>query len=505
MMMAALTLVRRLGRSFVSWDDGRLTAALIAFAVVADLALSFIIVKKVKYTEIDWEAYMSEVEGPFVHGEFDYVKLKGGTGPLVYPAGFVYAFALLRLMTDGGKNILRAQYIFCVLHAAFVALVMWSYRAACSKAKKPVIPPWAMLLVCASRRVHSIFVLRLFNDGVTMILAFIAINLFLRRRWFLGCTFFSLAFSTKMNVFLFAPALAVVLVQAVGFKAMVALVAWCGAIQVALGAPFMLVNASGYLNRSFELGRVFFHKWTVNFKFLDEATFQSSKLAAALLVLCAAAWVAFGHFKWMRQDGGFLSLFSPRHWNRGRALSNEHILSALFASNFVGIVFARSLHYQFYCWYCYTIPWLAWMTPYPDAVKVVIFAAIEVCFNIYPSTPASSIALQILHAALLIGVWMGPNQDAYANAIDNCAGAVIRHMNKDHADAVVAMAESYGGASEKETKGATMTDFSQKGFHIRLPSMNRSVFVGFKESGYEEPQTRLHAREVIVKMFKEAR
>merc|ERR1712127_684404 len=100
---------------------------------------------------------------------------------------------------------------------------------------------------------------------------------------------------------------------------------------------------------------------------------------------------------------------------------------------------------------------------------------------------------------------MGPNQDAYANAIDNCAGAVIRHMNKDHADAVVAMAESYGGASEKETKGATMTDFSQKGFHIRLPSMNRSVFVGFKESGYEEPQTRLHAREVIVKMFKEAR
>jgi alpha-1,3-mannosyltransferase len=34
-------------------------------------------------TEIDWEAYMSEVEG-VVNGTYDYSKLEGGTGPLVY-------------------------------------------------------------------------------------------------------------------------------------------------------------------------------------------------------------------------------------------------------------------------------------------------------------------------------------------------------------------------------------------------------------------------------------
>lgn len=33
-------------------------------------------------TEIDWVAYMQEVEG-FIHGERDYLKLKGDTGPLV--------------------------------------------------------------------------------------------------------------------------------------------------------------------------------------------------------------------------------------------------------------------------------------------------------------------------------------------------------------------------------------------------------------------------------------
>ena len=34
-------------------------------------------------TEIDWRAYMQEVEG-VINGTFDYTKLKGDTGPLVY-------------------------------------------------------------------------------------------------------------------------------------------------------------------------------------------------------------------------------------------------------------------------------------------------------------------------------------------------------------------------------------------------------------------------------------
>lgn len=37
-------------------------------------------------TEIDWVAYMQEVEG-VANGTWDYTKLRGDTGPLVYPAG----------------------------------------------------------------------------------------------------------------------------------------------------------------------------------------------------------------------------------------------------------------------------------------------------------------------------------------------------------------------------------------------------------------------------------
>lgn len=51
-------------------------------------------------TEIDWVAYMEEVGG-YQDGERDYTKLRGGTGPLVYPAGFVHLFDALQRLTSG--------------------------------------------------------------------------------------------------------------------------------------------------------------------------------------------------------------------------------------------------------------------------------------------------------------------------------------------------------------------------------------------------------------------
>jgi len=40
-------------------------------------------------TEIDWKAYMQEVEG-FINGTYDYSELGGDTGPLVYVGFYVF-------------------------------------------------------------------------------------------------------------------------------------------------------------------------------------------------------------------------------------------------------------------------------------------------------------------------------------------------------------------------------------------------------------------------------
>lgn len=49
----------------------------VSFVILAaELALNIFIVLRIKYTEIDWVAYMQECEG-FINGTTDYSQLKG--------------------------------------------------------------------------------------------------------------------------------------------------------------------------------------------------------------------------------------------------------------------------------------------------------------------------------------------------------------------------------------------------------------------------------------------
>lgn len=72
---------------------------------------------------------MEQVE-QYIAGERDYPKIRGGTGPLVYPAAHVYIYQALYHITDKGKNIRLAQIIFGILYLATIALVMSCYRRA---------------------------------------------------------------------------------------------------------------------------------------------------------------------------------------------------------------------------------------------------------------------------------------------------------------------------------------------------------------------------------------
>lgn len=56
------------------------------------------------------------------------------------------------------------------------------------------VPPYAFFFMCCtSYRIHSIFILRLFNDPVAMLFLYLAVNCFLSDRWNLGCFMFRYA------------------------------------------------------------------------------------------------------------------------------------------------------------------------------------------------------------------------------------------------------------------------------------------------------------------------
>ncbi|CAM9586182.1 unnamed protein product [Heterosigma akashiwo] len=385
-----------------------------------------LIIKKIAYTEIDWVAYMQEVSG-FLSGERNYYNLRGDTGPLVYPAGFVYIYSALYYITDEGQNIELAQYIFLGVYLALVAVVMGCYI------KCGGIPTWALGLLVLSKRVHSIFMLRCFNDGIAMLLVYISIFFFSSNKWRFGSVFFSLAVSVKMNILLFAPGLLLLFLQSQGVLGTIICLSICAGIQVLLGLPFLLTYPVAYLHRSFELGRVFMYKWTVNFKFLNEETFVSKSLSVYLLLLMVMAIASFAN-KWLssvKSNSIFCSsiiinsstastvcsqltflVCSTYIFKDGPSkLDPYYTTLTLFTSNFIGIVFARTLHYQFYCWYFHTLPLLAWHGRLPLVLKLAAVASVEWAFNVFPATPASSLVLQLSHVLLLGALWTAPLQN----------------------------------------------------------------------------------------------
>jgi alpha-1,3-mannosyltransferase len=483
----------------------------ISLLLLCELIIGIIIIKKVPYTEIDWVAYMEEVSGWYDAQQYDYILIKGNTGPLVYPAGFLYLFWLFRyiilalqgssLSTTPEARVLQAtspeavrigQYIFLVLYLVTQLIVLLIYqhylqnalRSRCKQRDSKnethsttTIPTYhhdiwsfrlgAMALVCLSKRVHSIFLLRLFNDGPCMMLLYTSLLCMIsggnnsRWNWRIGCFLFSLAVSIKMNVLLFAPGLLLLLLQSHSnlWDTICMISLYCGIPQLILGFPFLISFPISYIRKAFEFDRVFFHQWTVNWKMLPEELFISKSWALVLLSLHLSALVYAFCYRWRiralsRCGGRYLFLFRPTDvvvtgtgadYSRPRStkLSGHYIVLTLLVSNFIGIVFARTLHYQFYVWYYHAIPYFLWTImgglkekrcattvssegaqdrqdvagesaqeelgwSYPIWMRLLIWLALESSFLTFPATPISSAILQVCHILILVLVIAQP-------------------------------------------------------------------------------------------------
>ncbi|CAK1599970.1 unnamed protein product [Parnassius mnemosyne] len=411
--------------------------------IVAELILNILIVEKVPYTEIDWKAYMQECEG-FLNGTLDYSKLRGDTGPLVYPAGIylLQLYFVLRIYIKTNK-----------------------------------VPPYVLLItILTSYRIHSIHVLRLFNDPIAVLFLYISLNYFLESKWSLGSIFYSLGVSIKMNILLYAPALFFFYLINLGLKETVKQIFLCGIIQIFLGLPFLLVAPVSYLRGSFDLGRVFNHTWTVNYRFLDVKIFENPYFHLTLfsihillliifLPMCVKYFKSYCRLEYVQKQvqpqidaknietkkrfrgkkdnkiklqenneekltkdqEQFLNSFqtilqkaSNKNGKKKKVLNeqdddvhysiNFDVISQLFILpmfliNFIGIVCARSLHYQFYSWYFHSLPYLLWSTNISVVVRFLILALIEFCWNTYPSTNFTSVMLHICHVTILYNIY----------------------------------------------------------------------------------------------------
>ncbi len=68
-------------------------------------------------------------------------------------------------------------------------------------------------MLALSKRLHSIYLLRLFNDCFAVLALFLAIYAYQRRQWVLGSALYSVGVGIKMSVLLALPAVALVVYQ----------------------------------------------------------------------------------------------------------------------------------------------------------------------------------------------------------------------------------------------------------------------------------------------------
>lgn len=286
-------------------------------------------------------------------------------------------------------------------------------------------PPYILPMLVLSKRLHSIFMLRCFNDCFATFFLWLSILLFQHGSWVTGSLLYSWGIGIKMSLLLVLPAIGILMFFSQGLLGTLGIVGSMGALQGLIATPFLRYPWE-YLSRAFEFSRQFFFRWTVNWRFVGEEIFLSKPFSYTLLVLHASVLLTFIFTRWLPHTGQtipdilrmiFTSTTNKTKKNTGtlytsRFFSPQFILTTTLTANVIGLLFARSLHYQFYAYLAWSTPFLLWRSGLHPVAQYLLWAVQEWAWNVFPSTPASSTAVVGVMAVTVAAVWVGTADDA---------------------------------------------------------------------------------------------
>jgi len=172
-----------------------------------------------------------------------------------------------------------------------------------------------------------------------------------------------------------------------------------------IAIPFIRVNAKSYFSKAFEFTRQFFYKWTVNWRFVPEETFLSKQFSLVLLAIHVVLLLLFFKARWIAPSARELQKQNPIatalelilnppndavQSKISRRITPAWIINTILSANVIGMLCARSLHYQFYSWLAWSTPLLLWQAGFHPILQYILWVAQEYAWNVYPSTNLSS-------------------------------------------------------------------------------------------------------------------
>jgi alpha-1,3-mannosyltransferase len=233
---------------------------------------------------------------------------------------------------------------------------------------------------------------------------------------------YSWGLGIKMSLLLALPAIGVILFLARGVQASLKQAWLMAQLQIVIAFPFLPANAMGYLTKAFEFSRQFLFKWTVNWRFVGEDVFLSREFSVSLIMGHISALALFATTRWLRPAekpimelvGNALKWEEPlgkmQHAISIR-ISPNYILTTILTANAIGMLFARSLHYQFYAYIALATPFLLWRSGMHPILQYLLWAVQEWAWNVYPSTDSSSMVVVGSLFVTVASVWWGTRKD----------------------------------------------------------------------------------------------
>lgn len=261
--------------------------------------------------------------------------------------------------------------------------------------------------------------MRCFNDCFATFFFWLAIYLFQRRQWTFGCLAYSWGLGIKMSLMLILPALSLVLFFGRGFAGSLRLAWLMAQLQLVIAVPFLSKNWQAYLSRAFELSRKFKYEWTVNWRMLGEDVFLSRAFSITLLALHAIILLIFIAARWIVPADRPLTemliallrgkppLTRQEETAVSRRITPDYVMTIILSSNVIGLLFARSLHYQFYAYLAWTTPYLLWRASPHPLIIYPLWILQEWAWNVFPSTSLSSAVVVNVLIVTVVLIYFG--------------------------------------------------------------------------------------------------
>lgn len=153
---------------------------------------------------------------------------------------------------------------------------------------------------------------------------------------------------------------------------------------------------------------------------MGEETFLSREFATSLAICNLTGLLLFLSTRWTRPSGlslpkfmriMFYSLPLLIQQQLSLNITPDFAMTTILSSMMIGLLCARSLHYQFFAYIAWASPFLLWKCGLHPILICLVWAAQEWAWNIYPSTNISSMVVVSCLAVQVFGVWWGTRDE----------------------------------------------------------------------------------------------